>query len=218
MKKMVFLVLLGGCGSTMPGSTPDAATAHPDASAAAPDAATSAFTSCADIAAQMPGAPSGEYTIDPDGPGGAAPIAVRCEMAVVGGGWTQVTQTLAASLSSGPGRQYLYLFGDKYYVSPCTADVWSWTTGQELIGSYSWFDGTSSGATSCNGSVEEQPAWGIGCSEGPGPTLERKVLPIGTEDPPGGTGQICQDVPNAYGEANYCADPVAIFEKEGCTP
>jgi hypothetical protein len=214
MKKTILLVVLGGCGSPVPNASPDASSPHPDAAAPAPDAAVSAFTSCADIATQMPGAPSGEYTIDPDGAGGAAPFAVRCEMAVAGGGWTQVTQTLAASLTSGPGRQYLYLYGSKGYESPCTTVAWSWTSAQQVTGTYSWWDDTDVGTFACAGSAEP-PSWGVGCSNGGGPT--NKVLPATTENPPGGTSTVCQDSPNAFG-ATPCVDGVSIFEKEGCTP
>jgi hypothetical protein len=170
--------------------------------------------SCAAIAAAVPGAPSGEYTIDPDGWGGAAPFTVVCEMAAQGGGWTQVTDHLAASLASTTNRQYLYLFGSAGYVSPCSSHVWSWTNGagQELTGSYAYF-GASSGTFSCPGS-SEKPSWGVGCSSGPGPT--QKLLPATMEDPSAGTSQIWQDSPNAFGSAS--ANPVVIFEKEGCTP
>ncbi|MFO0602893.1 MAG: MXAN_6577-like cysteine-rich protein [Polyangiales bacterium] len=50
--------------------------------------ACSALASCRAILAAAPGSPNGVYTIDPDGPGGAAPLPVYCDMA--GGGWTMV--------------------------------------------------------------------------------------------------------------------------------
>jgi hypothetical protein len=48
----------------------------------------SSLASCRTILAGAPGSPNGRYTIDPDGPGGAAPFPVYCDMA--GGGWTLV--------------------------------------------------------------------------------------------------------------------------------
>jgi hypothetical protein len=47
-----------------------------------------ALASCRAILAAAPGSPNGVYTIDPDGPGGAASLPVYCDMA--GGGWTLI--------------------------------------------------------------------------------------------------------------------------------
>jgi hypothetical protein len=47
-------------------------------------------TSCAELHAQLPGLPSGTYTIDPDGAGGDAPLEVACDMVAEAGGWTIV--------------------------------------------------------------------------------------------------------------------------------
>jgi len=45
---------------------------------------------CLEILQANPSALSGIYTIDPDGPTGAAPIRARCDMVLDGGGWTLV--------------------------------------------------------------------------------------------------------------------------------
>jgi hypothetical protein len=58
-----------------------------------PDASlptTSAPASCLAIHTTDPALPSGAYMIDPDGPDGAPPISVTCDMATDGGGWTIV--------------------------------------------------------------------------------------------------------------------------------
>jgi hypothetical protein len=210
-------VLGAGCGNVMSPGRPDAAGGSPDAAApdapVVPDAAPVTVTSCADIVAANAGAPSGVYTIDPDGTGPGGPFSVTCEMAVAGGGWTQVTDKLAASLSASKSRQYLYLYGTVGYVSPCTADVWSWGdgTGQEVLGTYTYFTGTSTGSLNCVGSVEK-PQWGVGCSNGG--SFNKKVLPGTMEDAVNGASEVWQDDPDAYGTAG--AYPVTIFEKEGC--
>jgi hypothetical protein len=186
---------------------PDAAKAQPDAAPPPPDAAPVTVTSCADIVAANAGAPSGEYMIDPDGAGGADPFTVTCEMAVQGGGWTQVTDKLAASLSTSTKRQYLYLYGAVGYVSPCTTDAWTWTdnSGQELVGGYTRFDAAGTTNVACTGSAEK-PEWGVGCSNGGGPY--DKVLPIYVEAPATGLSELCV--------TGGCLTSATIFEKEGC--
>jgi hypothetical protein len=57
------------------------------------------LASCAAIHAASPSAPSGTYTIDPDGAEGASPFSVHCDMASDGGGWTLVL--MAASTPTG---------------------------------------------------------------------------------------------------------------------
>ncbi len=46
--------------------------------------------SCADILARFPNAPTGRYTIDPDGPAGDPPGEAFCDQVSLGGGWTRV--------------------------------------------------------------------------------------------------------------------------------
>lgn len=134
-----------------------------------------------------------------------------------GGGWTKVTTALAGSLAANVGRNYLYLYNARWYRSPCSTLVWTWPqgTGQELIGTYAYYNGTLSGTLTCSGSSSEKPCWGVGCSSGGGQTA--KVLPIYNASPSTGESMICQDVPNAFG-ASVCPASVAIFEREGCTP
>jgi hypothetical protein len=81
-----------------PPAPPDAAPTLPEDAAVDPDPADAGALdaglawrrSCAEIRALDPGARDGVYTIDPDGPGGAAPISVTCDMTNKGGGWTRV--------------------------------------------------------------------------------------------------------------------------------
>jgi hypothetical protein len=60
--------------------------------------------SCKEQLALQPGAPSGNYTLDVDGPGGAVAQSYYCDMVSDGGGWTQIVrQTEAEPVSSWSG-------------------------------------------------------------------------------------------------------------------
>lgn len=56
-------------------------------------------TSCADIFTHNSAAPSGRYTIDPDGTGNAAPITVECDMTQ--GGWQVIATDRFESIPTG---------------------------------------------------------------------------------------------------------------------
>lgn len=73
--------------------------------------------SCRALKARLPGAASGLYLVDPDGPGPVAPLRVACDMDYDGGGWTLVVST-----AGGAGPDTLaegeVAPGDAKYVSP----------------------------------------------------------------------------------------------------
>lgn len=165
------------------------------------------LASCAAYLATFPTlAVNGVYQVKP----GGSVVLVTCEQSVSGGGWMQLTQAAVDSLTAGPTREYLYLANGKWYRSPSTTLVWSWTASAELAGTYAYFDGTTPKTLSCGGSGEK-PAFGVGCSAGGGP--QTKVLPAYAYDAAKGTATICQDVPNAFGSPAACATGVAVFAR-----
>ena len=70
--------------------------------------ADTAPTSCLSIHAATPGYPSGDYAIDPDGPGGNRPVIVTCDMTTDGGGWTIVFLSPTPNI---PGLPVVYTVG-----------------------------------------------------------------------------------------------------------
>ena len=159
--------------------------------------------SCAAILAADAGAADGTYVIDP----GTGPIPVACLMSVNGGGWTPLVPPVASALDTVTSKAYLYVYGSAWYESPPSTLAWSWSSGQQLTGQYAYFDGTTASSYSCAGSGEV-PAFGVGCSNGPGGNL--KTLPYYSEDAPNAKCEVCQDQPNAFG-TGACALGVAVY-------
>jgi hypothetical protein len=87
--------LAAGCGFDVSAERVDARVDTP------PDVASNAIT-CKTLHAAMPAAPSGPFMIDPDGPGGAAPVSADCDMTTDGGGWTIVYVASNPNLQAGP--------------------------------------------------------------------------------------------------------------------
>ncbi|GAB5389116.1 MAG: hypothetical protein Alpg2KO_20840 [Alphaproteobacteria bacterium] len=69
--------------------------------------APTAQTSCAAHLAASPGAGSGTYSIDPDGPGGNSAFDVHCDMDNNGGGWTRCASVADSVPDTNDGLSWL---------------------------------------------------------------------------------------------------------------
>ena len=71
------------------------------------------YSSCLDALTQNPAAPSGQYTVDFDGPGALQPVSVHCDMVTDGGGWTRFWWLLGnySDVSLDPLGQTLWTCG-----------------------------------------------------------------------------------------------------------
>ena len=89
-----------------------------------PDAEPPVYDSCATIRDVDPAASSGVYRIDPDGPGGAEPVEVFCDMDTEGGGWTlcAVATGTSGELASGE------------WGNPDPGDTGDWYACDRLVG------------------------------------------------------------------------------------
>lgn len=58
--------------------------------------------SCKELHTEEPSVPTGTYSIDPDGAGGASSISVTCDMTTAGGGWTIVFLAATTNFASPP--------------------------------------------------------------------------------------------------------------------
>jgi hypothetical protein len=81
----------------------DCASAWCEAGQCAAPSCTSCYPSCEAIRDAGASRGDGVYTIDPDGAGPGAPLAVQCDMSTDGGGWTVVAR---ASDTNGVGGDY----------------------------------------------------------------------------------------------------------------
>ncbi len=75
-------------------------------------------------------------------------------MTTLGGGWTSLNQSYAASLSTSQLRNYLYTAKGRWYMSPKTQLGWSYTSGQVQLGVYSYFTGSTTSSFACQSSGE----------------------------------------------------------------
>ncbi len=166
--------------------------------------------SCLAIKQANPAAASGNYTIDPDGAGGAAPFSVYCDMTTEGGGWTRINGLSNATIAQirQPSAQQLIKCtdgGSRYVSSPSTTAAFSFSARANVPGTW----GSSSGSFSCGANGEIGLAtFGFACSNGPGGT--NKVYPghrsgvpwVHMYVPPGITSGLPGDGCGGY-EAQY---------------
>ena len=161
----------------------------------------------------------GVYTVDPDGPGGT-PFNVNCLMSMAGGGWTELTAEVADSFlntDTNTSREYLYVQNGtvNYYRTPDSTLVWSWSSGQDLYGTYYYSTGSGEQSFVITPSGEHQ-SYGIGGSSGGGGTYKCLVIYSTCLDPADAQVQLCQDQPGIFGGACQCG--VTVYFRENGPP
>ena len=125
-------------------------------------------------------------------------------------GWVLLTDQTASHLTTN-SKQYLYLYPNRWYMSPQTNLVWNWTHGQQLTGTYEFWDGTRLRTSICVGS-SEVPALGVGCSNGSGEYL--KVLTGTPSDPAKAIVTVCETLHVLSGSCEL----VTIYVREVIGP
>jgi hypothetical protein len=145
--------LLGLVGCSFTGAT-DNPDKPPQPDAPRPDAATppddapmvdapsidacltcAVMPSCQAMKQAVPSAPSGVYTIDPDGGGATAPFEVYCDMTTFLGGWTLVGRELLGT-PAGDAGPLRYLGFDSLNASAMAAGTQSGILGVRFGGMY----------------------------------------------------------------------------------
>ena len=158
----------------------------------------------------------GVYTIDPDGAGGLPPFNAYCLMSVAGGGWTKLTSDVANSvlntLTNSP-RSYLFVQNGtaRYYRTPESSLVWSWSSGQDLYGAYYYSTGLVESSFNISPSGEH-PAYGIGGSSGGGDAPKCFIVDASCSDPANAQVHLCQNYPGIFGGGCVC--DVTVYVRE----
>jgi RHS repeat-associated protein len=158
---------------------------------------------------------SGDYTIDPDGEGGADPISVYCLMSLSGGGWTKLTAAVASTVLNTDTafvREYLYVQDStsRWYRTPKSRLAWSWSSGQDLYGIYfSSGPGESSFVVKPSGELQH---YGVGGSSGGGGTYKCLVAYDSYKDSSNAQVELCQDLPGIF--CGACCGGVTVYLRE----
>lgn len=157
----------------------------------------------------------GNYTIAPNGPAQPA-TNIPCLMSISGGGWTELNSAIAESLlNTSPNtlRAYLYVQSGTllYYRTPLSQLVWSWSSGQDLDGTYYYSKGTGESNFTVFPSSEHQ-SYGVGGSSGAGTQDKCLVIYSTCLNPSMAQVELCQDLPGIFGSTCQCE--VTVYCRE----
>jgi hypothetical protein len=112
-------------------------------------------------------------------------------------------------------RAYLYVQNSTslYYRTPLSQLVWSWSSGQDLDGTYYYSTGSGEGSFQITPSSEHQ-LYGVGGSSGGGSTYKCLIAYTSCEVSSNAQVEICQDQPGIFGSACQCGVTVYFRENQ----
>ncbi|MCC6621080.1 MAG: carbohydrate binding domain-containing protein [Deltaproteobacteria bacterium] len=154
---------------------------------------------------------TGVHRIDPDGAGPDPSFEVACDFDVERGGWTRMSEDMAASVAERPGvvREYLYRKDGAFFRSPPAVVGWG-EAWEEAVGRWVWSADGVEGTATCEGDVDGADG-GVGCAEAGGMSVV-PAAPLAD-----GSVDVCTS-PDLFEGTDTCESAELWVREYGCVP